>query len=69
MQPITRGNAADTNVAATQYLLSDKRDHDGVINIMVGRVAKAGDSRYIGIGVHVGYGTPGRSRTLRRYRL
>jgi len=39
MQPIMRGHAADTNVAATQNLLTDKRYDDGVINIVVGCIA------------------------------
>ena len=40
MQPVVRGNAADANVPAAQNFLPDKCDHDGVINIMVGCVAR-----------------------------
>jgi len=39
MQPLTRGNAADANMPAAQNLLSDQRHHDGVIDVVVGRVA------------------------------
>ena len=39
MQPLTRGNAADANMPAAQNLLSDQRHHDGVIDVVVGRLA------------------------------
>jgi hypothetical protein len=34
-----RGHTADTNVTAAQNFLPDKRDHDGVINIVICGVA------------------------------
>src|SRR5215467_15503900 len=39
MQPVTRGHAADADVPATQNLLPNKGNHDGVINIVVRCVA------------------------------
>jgi hypothetical protein len=39
MQPLVRGHAADADVSAAQNFLPDKRNHNGVINIVVGRVA------------------------------
>ena len=38
MQPVARGHTTDANVPAAQNFLPDKRDHDGVINVVVGRV-------------------------------
>ena len=42
MQPVVRGHTADADMPATQYFLPNKRDHDGVINVVVDSVA----SRY-----------------------
>ena len=42
MQPVVRGHTADADMTATQNFLPNKRDHDGVINIVVDSVA----SRY-----------------------
>ena len=42
MQPVVRGHTADADMPATQNFLPNKRDHDGVINIVVGGIA----SRY-----------------------
>ena len=39
MEPISRGYAADANVSAPHNFLTDKRDHDRVINIVICRVA------------------------------
>ena len=39
MQPVARGYTADANMPAAQNFLPDKRDHNGVINIVVGCVA------------------------------
>jgi len=39
MQPVVRGHTADADMPAAQNFLPDKRDHDGVINIVVGGVA------------------------------
>src|SRR6516164_1117257 len=39
MQPVVRGHTADANMAAAQDFLADKRDHDGVIKIVVCGVA------------------------------
>ena len=39
MEPVARGYTADANVPAAQNFLPDKRDHDGVINIVVCGVA------------------------------
>src|SRR6516225_4336507 len=39
MQPVVRGHTADANVPAAQDFLPDKRDHYGVINIVVCGVA------------------------------
>ena len=43
MQPVVRGHTADADMPAAQNFLPNKRDHDGVINIVVGGIA----SRYI----------------------
>jgi len=42
MQPVVRGHTADADMPATQNFLPNKRDHDGVINVVVYSVA----SRY-----------------------
>jgi len=39
MQPLAWGDAANANVSAAQNLLPDQRHHDGMINIVVRRVA------------------------------
>src|SRR5215813_1210033 len=39
MQPLARGDATNANVSAAQNLLPDQRHHDGMINIVVRRVA------------------------------
>jgi hypothetical protein len=39
MQPVVRGHTADADMPATQNFLPNKRDHDGVINIVVGGIA------------------------------
>jgi hypothetical protein len=39
MQPVARGHTADANVPAAQNFLPNKRDHNGVINIVVCRIA------------------------------
>src|SRR5262249_47798245 len=39
MQPIARRHAANTDVPAAQDLLPDQRDHDGVIDIVISRIA------------------------------
>src|SRR5215510_14064171 len=39
MQPIVWRDAANADVPAAQNLLPDQRDHNGVIYIMVGRIA------------------------------
>ena len=36
---VARGHTAHANVPAAQNLLPDKRDHDGVINIVVCGIA------------------------------
>ena|ERR1700730_3052061 len=41
MEPIARRYATRVDVSATQDFLSDKRDHDGVIDVVVGRVARS----------------------------
>ena len=40
MQPVARRHAADADVPAAQNFLPDERDHDGVIDIVVGGVAR-----------------------------
>jgi hypothetical protein len=39
MQPVAWSNTACANVPAAENFLPDKRDHDGVINVVVGCVA------------------------------
>jgi hypothetical protein len=39
MQPIVRGHTADADMPASKNFLPNKRDHNGVINVMVGSVA------------------------------
>src|SRR5215469_13124121 len=39
MQPVARGHTADADVPAAQDFLPDKRNHDGVINIVICGVA------------------------------
>ena len=39
MQPVVRGHTANTDMPATQNFLPNKRDHDGVINVVVDSVA------------------------------
>jgi hypothetical protein len=39
MQPVVRRHATDANMPAAQNFLPNERDHDSVINIMVGGVA------------------------------
>src|SRR3974377_254924 len=39
MQPVARSYAAEANMPAAENFLPDKRDHDGVINIVVCGVA------------------------------
>src|SRR5215467_9308249 len=40
MQPLARGNTANAYVPASQYLLSDQRHHDGMIDVMVGGITR-----------------------------
>src|SRR5215472_14337100 len=60
MQPVVRGHTADADMPATQNFLPNKRDHDGVINVVVDSVAsrysfesklrsKAQDPRIVGL--------------------
>src|SRR6516165_1348551 len=60
MQPVVRGHTADADMLATQNFLPNKRDHDGVINVVVDSVAsrysfesklrsKAQDPRIVGL--------------------
>ena len=60
MQPVVRGHTADADMPATQNFLPNKRDHDGVINVVVYSVAsrysfesklrsKAQDPRIVGL--------------------
>ena len=39
MQPVVRRHATDANMPAAQNFLPNERDHDSVINIVVGGVA------------------------------
>src|SRR5260370_41832869 len=39
MQPLARGDAANADVPTAQNLLPDQRHHDGMINVVVSRVA------------------------------
>ena len=39
MQPVVRGHTADANVPTAQNFLPDKRDHYGVIHIVICGVA------------------------------
>jgi hypothetical protein len=39
MQPVVRRYATDANMPAAQNFLPNERDHDSVINIVVGGVA------------------------------
>jgi hypothetical protein len=39
MQPVVRGHTANADMPATQNFLPNKRDHDGVINVVVDSVA------------------------------
>jgi hypothetical protein len=39
MQPVVRRHTTDANVSPPQNFLPNKRDHYGVMNIMVGRIA------------------------------
>jgi hypothetical protein len=43
MQPVVRSHTADADMPAAQNFLSNERDHDGVIYIVVGGVA-SGDT-------------------------
>ena len=60
MQPVVRGHIADADMPATQNFLPNKRDYDGVINVVVDSVAsrysfesklrgKAQDPRIVGL--------------------
>src|SRR6476660_7762249 len=60
MHPVVRGHTADADMPATQNFLPNKRDHDGVINVVVDSVAsrysfesklrsKAQDPRIVGL--------------------
>src|SRR6476661_8374493 len=64
MQPVVRGHTADADMTATQNFLPNKRDHDGVINVVVDSVAsrysfesklrgKAQDPRIVGLQIRV----------------
>ena len=39
MQPVVRGHTADADMPATQNFLPNKRNHDGMINVVVDSVA------------------------------
>jgi hypothetical protein len=39
MQPVVRGHTANADIPAAQNFLSNKRGHNGVINIVIGGVA------------------------------
>ena len=39
MQPIAGCDPADADMPATQNLLPDQRDHNGMINVVVGGIA------------------------------
>ena len=44
MQPVVRRHATDANMPAAPNFLPNERDHDSVINIMVGGVGRPGQT-------------------------